>query len=108
MYIISLNQTSEKCLLIAKYISSFRSRFIESSLCVAYVVSFTIYLQAPDYYEIIKNPMDLGTIMSKIDLHRYQTVKAFLDDINRICSNALEYNPDKTPAGNTVLLHGKL
>lgn len=43
--------------------------------------------------------MDLGTIMSKIDLHRYQTVKAFLDDINLICSNALEYNPDKTPAG---------
>lgn len=37
--------------------------------------------------------------MSKIDLHRYQTVKAFLDDINLICSNALEYNPDKTPAG---------
>lgn len=57
---------------------------------------------APDYYEIIKSPMDLGTIMSKIDLHRYQTVKAFLDDINLICSNALEYNPDKTPAGRAI------
>lgn len=43
--------------------------------------------------------MDLGTMMSKIDLHRYQTAKSFLDDISRICLNALEYNPDKTPAG---------
>lgn len=57
---------------------------------------------APDYYEIIKHPMDLGTMMSKIDLHRYQTAKSFLDDVSRICLNALEYNPDKTPAGRAI------
>ena len=39
--------------------------------------------------------MDLSTMMSKIDLHQYQAVKEFLNDIHQICLNALEYNPDK-------------
>ena len=46
--------------------------------------------------------MDLSTMMSKIDLHQYQTVKAFLDDIDLICQNALEYNPDKDPQSKCV------
>ena len=48
--------------------------------------------------------MDLSTMMSKIDLHKYQTVKEFMNDIELICSNALEYNPDKDPQG-TVRSH---
>ena len=52
-------------------------------------------LKVPDYYEIIKKPMDLSTMMSKIDLHHYQCVKEFMIDIDQICANALEYNPDK-------------
>ena len=38
--------------------------------------------------------MDLSTMMSKIDLHQYETCQEFLDDIDLICRNALEYNPD--------------
>ena len=53
----------------------------------------------PDYYEIIKNPMDLSTMMTKIDLHKYETVEQFVKDIDKICSNALEYNPDRDPQG---------
>lgn len=43
--------------------------------------------------------MDLSTIMTKIDTHKYTTAKDFLKDIDLICSNALEYNPDKDPGG---------
>ena len=43
--------------------------------------------------------MDLSSMMTKIDLHQYDAVKQFLDDINLICSNALEYNPDRDPSG---------
>ncbi|KAK6989879.1 ATPase family AAA domain-containing protein 2B-like isoform X1 [Biomphalaria glabrata] len=50
---------------------------------------------APDYYDIIEHPMDLSTMMSRIDLHEYGTVRAFMDDIDLICSNALEYNPNR-------------
>jgi hypothetical protein len=39
--------------------------------------------------------MDLSTMMSKIDMHQYQTGKEFLSDVDLICSNALEYNPNK-------------
>lgn len=43
--------------------------------------------------------MDLSTIITKIDKHNYLTAKDFLKDIDLICSNALEYNPDKDPGG---------
>jgi len=59
--------------------------------------------QVPDYYEIIKNPMDLSSMMTKIDLHKYQTVQQFLQDIDLICSNALEYNPDRDPQGRNIV-----
>lgn len=43
--------------------------------------------------------MDLSTVLSKIDLHRYGTVKEFLQDVDLIWQNALEYNPDRDPSG---------
>lgn len=49
--------------------------------------------EVPDYPDIITRPMDLETMMTKVDLHRYECAKDFLDDIELICRNALEYNP---------------
>ncbi|XP_035213971.1 ATPase family AAA domain-containing protein 2-like isoform X2 [Stegodyphus dumicola] len=58
--------------------------------------------EVPDYQEVIKNPMDLETMMSKIDLHRYETVSQFLSDIDLVCHNALEYNPDRDPSDKLI------
>lgn len=44
-------------------------------------------------------------MMSKIDLHKYQTCKEFLDDIDLICANALEYNPADSIAGLARNIH---
>ncbi|KAG7240231.1 hypothetical protein INR49_027042 [Caranx melampygus] len=55
--------------------------------------------EVSDYLEVIRQPMDLSTVMTKIDTHKYLTAKDFLVDIDLICSNALEYNPDKDPGG---------
>ncbi|KAL4097948.1 hypothetical protein QTP88_022633 [Uroleucon formosanum] len=52
--------------------------------------------EVPDYLDIIKEPMDLETLMSKIDKHSYICARDFLDDIDLIVRNALEYNPDKS------------
>uniref|UniRef100_A0A3P8UP21 ATPase family AAA domain-containing protein 2 n=3 Tax=Cynoglossus semilaevis TaxID=244447 RepID=A0A3P8UP21_CYNSE len=60
--------------------------------------------EVSDYLEVIQQPMDLSTVMTKIDTHKYLTVKEFLVDIDLICSNALEYNPDKDP-GDKVIRH---
>ncbi|XP_058282957.1 ATPase family AAA domain-containing protein 2B isoform X4 [Hylobates moloch] len=70
--------------------------------------SETMYSELPeevsDYLEVIKEPMDLSTVITKIDKHNYLTAKDFLKDIDLICSNALEYNPDKDP-GDKIIRH---
>ncbi|KAM4633283.1 ATPase family AAA domain-containing protein 2B [Polymixia lowei] len=60
--------------------------------------------EVSDYLEVIRQPMDLSTVMTKIDTHQYLTAKDFLVDVDLICSNALEYNPDKDP-GDKVIRH---
>lgn len=60
--------------------------------------------EVSDYLEVIKEPMDLSTVITKIDKHNYLTAKDFLQDIDLICSNALEYNPDKDP-GDKIIRH---
>jgi hypothetical protein len=51
--------------------------------------------EVPDYLSIIKQPMDLETMMTKIDVHQYVCAQDFLDDVDLLCRNALEYNPDR-------------
>ncbi|KAH0617456.1 hypothetical protein JD844_015707 [Phrynosoma platyrhinos] len=60
--------------------------------------------EVPDYVTVIKQPMDLSTVISKIDLHQYLSAKEYLKDIDLICSNALEYNPDRDP-GDRLIRH---
>nr|XP_020652184.1 ATPase family AAA domain-containing protein 2 isoform X1 [Pogona vitticeps] len=60
--------------------------------------------EVPDYDTVIKQPMDLSTVISKIDLHQYLSAKDYLKDIDLICSNALEYNPDRDP-GDRLIRH---
>ncbi|KAJ7338109.1 hypothetical protein JRQ81_010688 [Phrynocephalus forsythii] len=60
--------------------------------------------EVPDYDTVIKQPMDLSTVISKIDLHQYLSAKEYLKDIDLICSNALEYNPDRDP-GDRLIRH---
>ncbi|MGH0135296.1 UNVERIFIED_CONTAM: hypothetical protein FKN15_000862 [Acipenser sinensis] len=60
--------------------------------------------EVSDYLEVIKQPMDLSKIMTKIDTHKYFTGMEFLADIDLISGNALEYNPDKDP-GDKIIRH---
>ncbi|KAL3900095.1 MAG: hypothetical protein SGCHY_001569 [Lobulomycetales sp.] len=47
---------------------------------------------APDYYDIIKSPMDLGTMTKKLKNMQYSSKKDFADDLNLIWSNCMIYN----------------
>lgn len=58
--------------------------------------------EVPDYTSIIKQPMDLETMMTKVDFHRYECARDFLIDIELIVQNALEYNPAKTSADKQI------
>ncbi|XP_077070914.1 ATPase family AAA domain-containing protein 2 isoform X2 [Siphateles boraxobius] len=58
--------------------------------------------EVPDYTTVIKQPMDLSTVLSQIDLHKYETVAAYLHDVDLIWQNALEYNPDRDPSDRLI------
>lgn len=58
--------------------------------------------EVPDYHSVIAQPMDLETMMVKVDLHQYHSVAEFLRDVDLICSNALEYNPDRDPTDKNI------
>lgn len=47
---------------------------------------------APDYYNIIKQPMDLGTMTKKLKALQYKSKQEFVDDLNLIWANCFKYN----------------
>ncbi|XP_028841557.1 histone acetyltransferase KAT2A [Denticeps clupeoides] len=49
--------------------------------------------EAPDYYEIIRFPIDLKTMTERLKNRYYVTKKLFIADLQRIITNCREYNP---------------
>ncbi|XP_011024068.1 PREDICTED: transcription factor GTE10 isoform X1 [Populus euphratica] len=52
-----------------------------------------VKLNIPDYFTIIKHPMDLGTVKSKIVSGEYFSPLGFAADVRLTFSNAMKYNP---------------
>ncbi|XBI25689.1 hypothetical protein VPH35_050566 [Triticum aestivum] len=50
-------------------------------------------LNLPDYNDIIKHPMDLGTIKKKLDSGSYASPSDFAADVRLTFNNAITYNP---------------
>lgn len=59
-----------------------------------------VKLNIPDYYTVIKHPMDLGTVKTKLHSGEYADPWGFAADVRLTFSNAMTYNP----RGNEV--HG--
>jgi hypothetical protein len=58
-----------------------------------------------DYHDIIKKPMDLGTVKRKMDDREYKTAAEFEADVRLIFSNCYKYNP---PDHDVVIMARKL
>ncbi|KAI3901879.1 hypothetical protein MKW92_037403 [Papaver armeniacum] len=52
-----------------------------------------VKLNIPDYFTVIKQPMDLGTVQRKIDTGAYLSPLDFVADVRLTFSNAKTYNP---------------
>ncbi|XP_027354384.1 uncharacterized protein LOC113864634 isoform X2 [Abrus precatorius] len=52
--------------------------------------------ELPDYHDIIKHPMDFGTVRKKLDGAVYTNLEQFEKDVFLICSNAMQYNSPDT------------
>lgn len=48
--------------------------------------------EVPDYYDIIKNPMDFAKIKSKLNMGSYQINEEVMRDIELVFGNCDEYN----------------
>lgn len=58
-----------------------------------------------DYHDIIKKPMDLGTVKKKMDDREYRSAPEFAADVRLIFSNCYQYNP---PDHDVVAMGRKL
>lgn len=52
---------------------------------------------APDYYRVIKEPMDLSTMEEKLQKHQYVKLTEFVADMTKIFDNCRYYNPSDSP-----------
>merc|ERR1719309_1365198 len=48
----------------------------------------------PDYYEVIRKPMDITKILTKIDDEKYEDLDALEKDFMLLCKNTQLYNED--------------
>ncbi|KAJ7339448.1 Bromodomain-containing protein 2 [Desmophyllum pertusum] len=52
----------------------------------------TVALNLPDYYTIIKRPMDMGLIKRKLENHEYSSSQECIDDFHQMFNNCITYN----------------
>lgn len=60
---------------------------------------------APNYFEVIKHPMDLQTVKKKLSNHEYRNKEEFAADVRLIFTNCYKFNP---PSDAIVLQARKL
>ncbi|XP_062936380.1 nucleosome-remodeling factor subunit BPTF isoform X2 [Cynocephalus volans] len=52
---------------------------------------------APDYYGVIKEPMDLATMEERVQRRHYEKLTEFVADMTKIFDNCRYYNPSDSP-----------
>ncbi|XP_058159161.1 bromodomain testis-specific protein [Dasypus novemcinctus] len=60
-----------------------------------------VKLKLPDYYTIVKNPMDLNTIKKRLEYKYYEKASQCIEDFNTMFSNCYLYNK---PGDDIVLM----
>ncbi|CAR26561.1 ZYRO0B12672p [Zygosaccharomyces rouxii] len=74
--------------LISKKYASFNYPFLEPVDPVA--------LNCPTYFDYVKEPMDLGTVSSKLNNWKYQSMEEFENDVRLVFRNCYTFNPEGT------------
>ncbi|EGN97535.1 hypothetical protein SERLA73DRAFT_56919 [Serpula lacrymans var. lacrymans S7.3] len=62
----------------------------------AFFISPVDPAQIPGYADVIKRPMDLGTMSAKVSHSRYRSLEEFAADFRLVTSNAKTFNPPGT------------
>jgi Bromodomain/JmjC domain, hydroxylase len=59
---------------------------------------------APGYSKIVKHPMDLGTMRSKLDKNEYTSMESFIQDFDVMIQNCRTYNSPDTQVYKTAAM----
>lgn len=62
-----------------------------------------IELGIPDYFDIIKNPMDLSLVQKRLRDGYYKTFDSVKSDVNLVFENAIQYNGDESDVGTMAV-----
>lgn len=54
----------------------------------------------PDYYTIIVDPIDLGTVRKRLEAGDYEDRDEFANDVRKVWGNCFRYNPEGTDVHN--------
>ncbi|KAL3317601.1 hypothetical protein Ciccas_003746 [Cichlidogyrus casuarinus] len=93
---IRLSEPLKACANLLKDISSQRYRDL-NHLFLEPVDAISLGLH--DYHDIIKFPMDLSTIKTKLENGQYQGKQEFADDVRLMFNNCYKYNGESSEVG---------
>lgn len=57
----------------------------------------TVALNIPEYNKIVRKPIDLGTIRSKLEAGKFKSLKDFCGAVRLVFKNAMSFNPSRHP-----------
>lgn len=77
-----------KCLDVLKVLQSHQHAWVFNSPVDP------VELGLPDYFEVIKRPMDLGTIKKRLENGCYHSLEDFEEHVHTTFDNAMLYNPE--------------
>ena len=53
----------------------------------------------PEYFEIIKTPMDFGTVKHRLNINYYHRLQEFIDDMQLVFENCIKFNGEDSQVG---------
>lgn len=59
-----------------------------------------VAMNLPTYFDVVRHPMDLHTMHTKLSNHQYQTPVEYREDFELMCANAIEFNKDDVYEGS--------
>lgn len=62
-----------------------------------------IELGIPDYFDIIKEPMDLSSVQKRLKDGNYNTMAKVVSDVNLVFDNAITYNGEDSDVGRMAI-----
>lgn len=62
-----------------------------------------VALGLPDYFEVVKKPMHLELVKTKLDDNEYQDMESFQKDVSLVFENSILYNGESSEVGQLAL-----